>query len=577
MAIEGFFIEVLNMIRQHVPELMLFLAVGIGFYIGKIKFGPIQLGGVCGTLLAALALGQLNIEVSPAVKNIFLIIFIFALGYAGGPQFFANMNAKGLRLGILSFIEMFMVFILVVGAAKIFNLDPGTASGLVAGAATESAVLGTANEAIGRLPVSADQIAQWQSNVVTAYSITYVFGLIGIVIFTSQIAPLLLRKNLASEAEKVLKNMEEELGESQDGDELNATPEIVSSLFKVTVGSGKSISQITKSIGDQVEIEKLIRDEKEVKDFLESELLLKNDLVLLTGPRDQVIRANSLLGEENASIEGLNYVVTKRQIVLTNSEFIGLNIGDFRKKYEFSPDFRQVYLTGIRRNGHLMPLASKVVLERGDILEIRGLPDQITLIANQVGKFVEMTTKTNFVFLSLGIIAGILIGMLGFNLGGLYVTLGTGGGALVAGLIWGWYQSKNPQIPGIPPGAVEMMKDLGLTLFIACVGLSSGPKAFDLLISYGIKLPLIGLTITLLPAFVSLFVGTFILKIELPILLGGIAGQQCSTPALSAVQSSAGNTTPVIGYTITYAISNVLLPLLGPIVVGVIHTLQSVQ
>lgn len=228
---------------------------------------------------------------------------------------------------------------------------------------------------------------------------------------------------------------------------------------------------------------------------------------------------------------------------------------------------------GIRRNGHSIPLASKVVLERGDILEFRGSPDQIALVANQVGKFVEMTIKTNFVFVSLGIIAGILIGMLGFNLGGLYITLGTGGGALVAGLIWGWYQSKHPQIPGIPPGAVEMMKDLGLTLFIACVGLSSGPKAFDLLISYGIKLPMIGLVITLLPALISLLVGTFILKLELPILLGGIAGQQCSTPALSAVQSSAGNTTPVIGYTITYAISNVLLPLLGPIVVGVVHTL----
>lgn len=317
------------------PRIDAFFAVGIGFYIGKIKFGPIQLGGVCGTLLAALALGQLNIEISPAVKNIFLIIFIFALGYAGGPQFFANMNAKGLRLGVLSFIEMFMVFILVVGAVKIFDLDPGTASGLVAGAATESAVLGTANEAIGRLPVSAEQIAQWQSNVVTAYSITYVFGLIGIVIFTSQIAPLLLRKNLADEAEKVLKSMEDELGENLDSNELSATPEIVSSLFRVTVGSGKSISQIKRNIGDQVEVEKLIRNEKEVKDFLESEVLLKNDLVLLAGPRDQIIRANYLLGEEDISADGLNYVVTKRQIVLTNSEFIGTNVGDFRKNMSF--------------------------------------------------------------------------------------------------------------------------------------------------------------------------------------------------------------------------------------------------
>ena len=112
------------------------------------------------------------------------------------------------------------------------------------------------------------------------------------------------------------------------------------------------------------------------------------------------------------------------------------------------------------------------------------------------------------------------------------------------------------------------MKDFGLAAFVACIGLSSGKQAVSLVGQYGFVLPLAGITIALTPAVISLIVGRFLLKLELPVLLGGIAGQQCSTPALSAVQAAAGNTTPLIGYTITYAISNVLLPLLGPIIVG---------
>ena len=112
------------------------------------------------------------------------------------------------------------------------------------------------------------------------------------------------------------------------------------------------------------------------------------------------------------------------------------------------------------------------------------------------------------------------------------------------------------------------MKDLGLATFIACVGLASGPQALALIKKFGIALPLVGVAIAVVPASISLFVGHRLLKLEAPVLLGAIAGQQCSTPALSAVQNAAGNATPLLGYTITYAISNVVLPLMGPLIVA---------
>ena len=156
-------------------------------------------------------------------------------------------------------------------------------------------------------------------------------------------------------------------------------------------------------------------------------------------------------------------------------------------------------------------------------------------------------------------------------MGSIILSLGTGGGTLLTGLLFGWLQGKRPEIPVTSPAALEIMKDLGLAAFVARIGLSSGKQALTLVSQYGFVLPLAGRTIALVPALISLTVSHFLLKLELPILLGGIAGQQCSTPALSAVQAAVGNTTSLIGYTITYAISNVILPLLGPIVVGLAH------
>jgi len=154
------------------PEIALFLVLAIGYAVGQIRFGPIQLGGICGTLIAALVVGQLGIKLDDSVKNVFFMLFIFALGYAGGPQFFANLDAKGLRLGLLCLVEVVTVLALVLGATAVLSLDQGTAAGLMAGAATESAVVGTATDAISKLALPLADIQQLQANVVTAYSIT---------------------------------------------------------------------------------------------------------------------------------------------------------------------------------------------------------------------------------------------------------------------------------------------------------------------------------------------------------------------------------------------------------------------
>ena len=160
-----------------------------------------------------------------------------------------------------------------------------------------------------------------------------------------------------------------------------------------------------------------------------------------------------------------------------------------------------------------------------------------------------------------------MIGSLSWQVGALNLTLGTGGGALLSGLAFGWLRVRIPRLGGLPTPAAEVLKDFGLATFIAAIGLSTGPDAIRLIKEHGLVLPVLGVLVSALPALASLIVGRYVLGIAPPILLGGIAGQHCSTPTISALVSIAGNSIPVIGYTVTYAVSNVLLPLLGPVVV----------
>ncbi|MBS0341968.1 MAG: aspartate-alanine antiporter [Proteobacteria bacterium] len=563
-----------DVLRAH-PEIALFLCLSIGYAIGQIKFGPIQLGGICGTLITALVVGQLGVTLEAGVKNVFFMLFIFALGYAGGPQFFANLNAKGLRIGLLCLIEVVVVLGLVMGATHFMRLDPGTAAGLMAGAATESAVVGTATDAISKLALPAEQVKQLQANVVTAYSITYIFGLITIVVVTSQIFPLLLRVNLREEAEKLWKAMG---GRDEDAAASAAAPELVGRVYEVTADIGGSAGRLNARLQSSGSLQGLIRGGRKI-DFNADTRLQQGDRLLIIGHRRAVVdmaQAAAGLGRESADTSDFGLVLQSAELVVRNKAASGLTLRQLSQARPGSAPLvgGSVLVASVERGSQLMPLLPDLQLQLGDKLQMFGTADELAPSVAALGEPVLKSIKTNIAFASIGIVLGVWIGMFSAKVGGIALSLGTGGGALLTGLVFGWYQARHPSRLSIPEDTLGLLKDIGLATFIACVGLASGPQAMDLVRQYGITLPLMGVAIAVLPAVCSLLVGNYLLKIEAPILLGAIAGQQCSTPALSSIQSAAGNTTPLLGYTITYAISNVILPLMGPVVVAMASLVQ---
>ncbi|WP_406463823.1 aspartate-alanine antiporter [Streptomyces sp. NBC_00111] len=549
------------------PALSLFLCLAAGYLVGKLRVGPITLGGICGTLIVSLLLGTQHISVDDDVKTVFFALFIFSLGYMAGPQFFANLNRSSLRFFALCLIELVCVLGIAYGLAEAFDLDVGTAAGILAGAATESAVVGTATEAIGKLSdLTSDQITQYQGHVATAYTVCYLFGLITIVLYTSQIMPMLLRIDLATASRQLWEKMRGG-GGGLESDEREALPGMVGRTYLVTLADGRTVGDLQRAFGGRITVEGVKRGSRLLSPDAGLELTL-SDLVQVVGIRSAIIEAGREIGPETPAVPGLDTPLATSQVAVTDKETVGASIERLEKRH---PEFRKdgVYITDVLRNDQHLPASAETTLARGDVLTLVGARGGLNRLVAKLGAVVK-NDSTDFIYLGFGIVAGSLLGQIVVKAGDVPLSLGTGGGCLISGLVFGWFRSRSQTFGAFPPQAASTLKDMGLAVFIACTGLAAGPQAWPLLKEYGALLPVAGIAMVLIPATISLIVGRKLLKIEKPLLIGAIAGQQCSTPAITSITQVAQSSVPLLGYTITYTLSNFLLPLTGPILVGVL-------
>src|SRR6266513_402881 len=220
------------MALRHNPELAIFLTLALGFFIGRLRIGTFSLGTVVGTLLAGVLVGQLDIKVPPIVKAVFFDLFLFTTGYKVGPQFFRGLKKDALPQLALTMVLCVVCLLSAFFAAKLLGYDVGTAAGLLAGAFTESTVIGTASDAIGRLNLSAADKTILTNNIPVAYAVTYLVGTAFIVWFLPNIGPKLMGVNLKEEARKLQAKIS---GSGQSGPEtLSAFQSLGVRAYKVT-------------------------------------------------------------------------------------------------------------------------------------------------------------------------------------------------------------------------------------------------------------------------------------------------------------------------------------------------------
>lgn len=190
------------------PEIAVFLAIALGVFIGRIRLGSFHLGSVAGALLMGLLIGQIGLEVPAGLKSVFFVMFIYAVGFKSGPEFFGSLNRGTLKLVLLSVVLCATALGAILLMYAIFDFDAGFTAGLGAGALTDTAIMGTATSAINQLTLDAAAKAQLNSHMAIAYAITYLFGTIGLIVFVGSIAPKLLGVNLRESA----RELELELG-----------------------------------------------------------------------------------------------------------------------------------------------------------------------------------------------------------------------------------------------------------------------------------------------------------------------------------------------------------------------------
>ncbi|MBZ9654839.1 aspartate-alanine antiporter [Phyllobacterium lublinensis] len=550
------------------PELAVFLAIGIGYMIGGVKVRGFSLGPVTGSLFAGILIGQFaHVPIAGMAKSFLFLLFLFGIGYSVGPQFLQALQRDGLKPVMLAVVVCVTGLLTAIVIAKALGLDPGFAAGLVSGALTESPAMGTATEAINALPLMEDERARLVAHVAVADAVCYVFGAVGVIMFCSVVGPRLLGIDLTAEALK----LEQELGiKRTTAGVTSAWHKFELRSYRIAQGSpvaGLSIAAAEAKLPEHRLFIQRVRRGASVFEATPEFVLSPEDVVAVSGRRESLVQVLGPLAAEVEDRELLDIPVSVADVLVTSPSLDGRSIEDAAKE-----DWtRSLYLRSLTRGSQDLPLAPGIVMQRGDILQLVGPEAVVASAAKRVGVIIAPTTATDFVVLAIAIFLGGLVGVLvTLPVGDMRISLSTSVGTLLAGLLVGHLRTRFPLFGRIPDGAVSLMTALGLAAFVAMTGLHAGPIFFTAIAEAGVGLLFGGMVVTLMPMFVGLYFGHYLLRMNPILLLGGLAGAQTMTAGMAAVQDRSGSPVAVLGYTPAVPIGHILLTTWGTVIVGII-------
>jgi putative transport protein len=483
-------------------------------------------------------------------------LFIFAVGYQAGPQFFEVLRQDGLRYLTLAAIVAGSGVAIAATAARIINLEFGSVAGLLAGGLTSSPTLAAAQEGVRNgsvlLPagVSADMAID---NIVTGYAITYIFGLAGLIIII-KLLPRILGMDLAQSAREVI---------ADDEQATASTDHVI--VFRAWRVVDPAVAAIPKEElmrrWDQFFSVRINRN-GEFHLFRELDGLEQGDQVLAYGDVRFMCRLQDL-GEEITG-EWLEQAKTESaQIVVTSRDVAGKTLGDLKL-----PDRFGLYLNKLRRGRQPIPCAAETPIQRGDILDVSGHPANIDEAGDALGIVERPGFETDLLAVSIAIAAGVLVGTLSVSVFGTSIGLGSAGGLLLAGILLGFLRSAYPTFARVPEGARVFLMDFGLQIFMTGVGLRAGSTIIETAKASGPSLVLAGIAVTFIPVLIGLAFAVKVLRFNPALAFGAVTGAMTSGAALSIVCKEADSDVPALGYTGTYAFANVLLTIAGTVVLA---------
>ena len=550
-------------LREH-QELAIFLTLAAGFFIGRLRIGGFSLGVVVGTLLAGVVIGQLEIDVPSVVKAVFFDLFLFTTGYKVGPQFFRGLKKDALPQLATTVVLCVTCLLTVFLVAQLLDYDVGTAAGLLAGAFTESTVVGTAADAIQRLDLTAAEKTALVNNIPVSYAVTYLIGTTFIVWFLPTIGPRLMRVNLREAARELQARMAG--AEDAEPGVFSAFQSFGVRAYRVTNDRfvNRTVEELEALPKDLRVFISRIRHEGRVIEPEPTTVVHKDDIVAVMTRTETLAKRGTEIGPEVDDTILLDFHVEFLDVVITNKDMVGKTL----RELAAMGDIRGVFLREVVRVGQPMPFTAETRFDRGDLLRLVGARRDVARAAKILGYADRSSVSTDMIFVGLGIFLGGLVGLLSITLAGVPITLTASGGALIMGLVFGWLRAVRPTFGRIPEPAMWVFETVGLTVFIAVVGLAAGPGFVAALRESGASLLPVSLVVAALPNVAAILFGRYVLKMNPVILLGACSGAGTATAALRAIQEEAGSKLPALGYTVPYAVGNILLTAWGPVLVA---------
>jgi putative transport protein len=550
---------------QSYPEIAIFLSLALGYYFGSFTYKGLGLGAVTATLIAAVLIGQLGIKITGPLKPTFFLMFLFAIGYGVGPQFVRGIAKDGLPQALFAVVVCVFCLIAAVLGAKLAGYDVGSAAGLYAGSQTISASMGLATDAINRLGLSPEETKKLLDGMPVAYAVTYIFGTIGSALVLAMLGPALLGIDL----EAACKRYEEKHGGKKEaGGPGTAWHQFELRAFRVKDGGpvvGKTAQEAEALIPAQRVFVQRIRRNDKIIDATADTVIQAGDIVALAGRREVLV---SLIGAGAQEVDDRELLAVPAEgvdVYVTSKDVDGKTLIEISKM----PGTRGVFLRKITRGATAtdIPILPETQLQRGDIVTLVGRTQDIAAGTKMLGVADRATDVADVAFIGAAIAIGALVGAVVYKIGSVPLTLSTSGGALISGLFFGWLRSVKPTFGRIPSPTVWFMNSVGLNVFIAVVGISSGPGFVSGLKELGFSLFLWGVFVTTVPLVLAMYVGKYLFRFDDAILLGCCSGARTTTASLGMINDRAKSQIPGLGYTVTYAVGNTLLTIWGMVLV----------
>ena len=547
------------------PFMLLFITIGLAVWVGSFSVKGYGLGMVAAAIVVGVALATwastygVKLQLDNFAKSLMYYLFMYGVGLRVGPSFFNSLKKDGVTFTILAVVCSVLGLGLVVVFSRLFDLPGGAAGGILAGSQTMSAAIGTAEMAItqGAYQVPAGTTAEAVTAMIAlGYGITYIWGTVGIILVCKY-----LPRWWGVDAKKSAKEYEEKFGvPNLDDAGLSGYRPAGLRAYRLEnpQTAGKTIAGLRKDY-PQYRILNVVRAGESLGASPDI-ALEKGDVVALGGRLEDLTANMGLLGPEVADPKALNIPLDQAEILVTEKSVEGKPLKEFRHE-----DFAgQLQVIRLERGGVPIPVGADTTLRRLDVLFVAGLKSAVEKVATVLGKVARPSTATDLLTLSVGMIAGLLIGSINVPVGGFSVGLGNAGGLLLSGIFVSSVVSRLRFFGSTPNAARNILEDLGLVTFVGIVGINAGASLLAQLTgALAIKIFLVGFIASTIPPFITWAIGFHVFKINPAVLMGGVAGARSHSGPCREAAKEIGSSVPWVGFPVGYAVSGVLLTVFG--------------